>query len=78
MIEVLIVDDSSIARELLTGILGSDPEIRVVATCENGREAVALAKKHQPDLITMDIHMPLMNGFEAMPERGLAPRRKAR
>ena len=68
MIKVLIVDDSTISRELLTEILSSDTELEVVATASNGQDAVALAKKHRPDLITMDIHMPRMNGFEAIKE----------
>ena len=68
MLRVLIVDDSTISRDLLTAILDSDPEIQVVATASDGCEAISLAKEHKPDLITMDIHMPTMNGFETTKE----------
>ena len=68
MLKLLIVDDSAIARELLTQILGSDPEIEIVGVAKNGKEAVEFAKQHRPDIITMDIHMPVMNGFEATKE----------
>ncbi len=68
MLQVLIVDDSASARELLIQILSSDPQIEIVGVAKNGQEAVAFAKKHRPDIITMDIHMPVMNGFEATKE----------
>ncbi|MCA9143559.1 MAG: chemotaxis-specific protein-glutamate methyltransferase CheB [Planctomycetaceae bacterium] len=68
MLKVLIVDDSAVARELLEQILSSDPDIQVVAVAKNGQEAVEFAKKYCPDIITMDIHMPVMNGFEATKE----------
>lgn len=68
MLRVLIIDDSAIARELLEQILSSDPEIEVVAVARDGNEGVELAKKHRPDIITMDIHMPVMNGFDATKE----------
>lgn len=68
MLRVLIADDSAIARDLLEHILSSDEGIQVVAVASNGREAVELAVKHRPDIITMDIHMPVMNGFEATKE----------
>ena len=65
MIRVLVVDDSPVARELLTHILNSDPAIEVIGTAANGREAVEFVARGKPDLITMDIHMPVMDGFEA-------------
>jgi two-component system chemotaxis response regulator CheB len=65
MIRVLIAEDSATVRELLGQILGSDPEIQVVGEAKNGEEAVALTKRLRPDLVTMDIRMPLMDGFEA-------------
>ncbi|MEW6614367.1 MAG: chemotaxis response regulator protein-glutamate methylesterase [Thermodesulfobacteriota bacterium] len=65
MIKVLIVDDSAVAREFLVHILGSDPELEVVDTARDGEEAVEAAMCLKPDVITMDIHMPKMNGFEA-------------
>lgn len=65
MIQVLIVDDSIVSRELLTGILESEPDITVVGTASGGHEAIQLAKTLSPDIITMDINMPGIDGFEA-------------
>lgn len=65
MIKVLIVEDSPVVRELLVYILSSDPEITIDGTANNGEEAVEYVKRKKPDVITMDINMPKMNGFEA-------------
>lgn len=65
MIEILIVDDSLTTREYLRHIIGSDPELTVVSEAKNGEEAVYLAETTKPDVIIMDIQMPLMNGYEA-------------
>jgi two-component system chemotaxis response regulator CheB len=65
MIKVLVVDDSSVEREFLSHILASDPNLEVVATARNGREAIEAIQKQRPDVITMDIHMPIMDGVEA-------------
>jgi two-component system chemotaxis response regulator CheB len=65
MIRVLIVEDSPVAQEFLIHILTSDPEIRVAGVAENGLEALDLVRQNRPDVITMDIHMPIMDGFEA-------------
>lgn len=65
MIKLLIVEDSPVAREFLTYIFTSDPAIQVVGTAGNGVEALEMVRRKKPDVITMDIHMPLMDGFEA-------------
>jgi len=65
MIKVLVVEDSAVLRELLIHILEADPAIQVIGTANNGEEAVIAAQSKQPDVITMDINMPRMNGFEA-------------
>jgi two-component system chemotaxis response regulator CheB len=65
VIRVVIAEDSPTVRELLAEILGSDPEIQVVGRAENGEEAVALTKALKPDLVTMDAHMPRVDGVEA-------------
>jgi two-component system, chemotaxis family, protein-glutamate methylesterase/glutaminase len=65
MIRVLIVEDSPVAQEFLKYIFASDPEIEVVGVAENGLEAIDMASLKHPDVITMDIHMPIMDGFEA-------------
>ncbi|MCL6560509.1 MAG: chemotaxis-specific protein-glutamate methyltransferase CheB [Firmicutes bacterium] len=66
MIRVLIVEDSPVVQALLDHILSSDPEIHVIGTASNGAEALGLLKRMKPDIITMDIHMPEMNGYEAI------------
>jgi two-component system chemotaxis response regulator CheB len=68
MIRVLIVDDSATARALLAAILTSDAEIQVVGEACNGAEAVELTRTLRPDVITMDLRMPVMDGFEATKE----------
>lgn len=65
MIRVVVAEDSSTVRELLVGILELDPEIRVIGQAKDGAEAVELVASLKPDLVTMDVHMPVMDGFEA-------------
>ncbi len=64
-IKVLVVDDSPVARQLLSHILGSDPEIQVTGVAAGGRDAMEMMGRQRPDVITMDINMPGMDGFEA-------------
>ncbi len=68
MIRVLVVDDSATARALLVGIFGSAPDIRVVGEARDGLDGVALTQKLRPDLVSMDLHMPNMDGFTAIKE----------
>ena len=65
MINVLVVDDSSVTREHLQGILNAEPAIQVMGTAKNGREAIEFVQYQKPDVITMDAMMPEMDGFEA-------------
>lgn len=65
MIRVLVAEDSPTARALIVGVLDADPEVKVIAEARTGAEAVELASRLRPDLITMDIEMPLMDGLEA-------------
>jgi len=65
MIKVLIVDDSASTRLFLEQVFSADPAIRVVGTARNGEEALAAVARLAPDVITMDVYMPLMNGLEA-------------
>ncbi len=65
MIDVLIVEDSLVTRQHLKHILERDGNIRVIAMAEGGKEAIRLVEKYKPDVVTMDINMPDMNGLEA-------------
>lgn len=65
MIRVLVVDDSPSVRELLVYILGSDPELEIIGCAADGDEAVQMTLDKNPDVITMDLHMPNVDGFEA-------------
>lgn len=60
----LIVDDSPMMRALLTGLLKRDPEIEVIGTAPNAQSAREMIKEYNPDVITLDIEMPGMNGLE--------------
>lgn len=67
-IRVLVVDDSPTARTLLVSILESDPQFRVIGEAANGAEAIEKAMTLRPDLISMDVHMPIIDGLEATKE----------
>ena len=64
-ISVLLVDDHTVVRQGLRALLASEEDIEVVGEAENGRQAVVLARKVTPDVVVMDVAMPLMNGLEA-------------
>ena len=65
MNRVLVAADSSTDRRLLVALLESDPDFMVIAETDNGVEAVDLTVRLEPDLVAMDLDMPLMNGIEA-------------
>lgn len=65
MIRVLIAEDSAVTREYLTWVLGEDPDLEVVGAARNGEEAVELTERLRPDVIVMDVHMPVLDGFDA-------------
>lgn len=60
-----MVEDSSVVRDFLVAILGADPDIKVIGIARDGEAALDAAYRTRPDVITMDIHMPRMNGLEA-------------
>ena len=66
-VRVLIVDDSALMRRLLSDLLSSAPEIEIVGTARDGREAVLQAIRLKPDVITLDVEMPEVSGLEALP-----------
>ncbi len=65
MIRVLICDDQTVVRDGLEAILSTDDEIEVVGVARHGEEAVTLAEERQPDVVLMDLKMPVMNGVQA-------------
>lgn len=65
MIKILIIEDSPTARHYLVHIFSSDPGVRVIGTAKDGADGVVLAERLKPDVITMDIHMPVMDGLAA-------------
>ena len=65
MIKVLVVEDSTVVRDFLVHVLCADPDIHVVGTAADGEEALEAVERRRPDVITMDIHMPKMDGLEA-------------
>ncbi|MHB8412649.1 MAG: protein-glutamate methylesterase/protein-glutamine glutaminase [Candidatus Acidiferrales bacterium] len=64
-LRVLIVDDSAFMRKVLHGIIAADPLMEVAGQAKDGREAISMAESLKPDVITMDINMPHMDGLQA-------------
>jgi len=67
-IRILVVDDSVVIRRLLCDTLAKDPELDVLASAGDGRIALAKISQLHPDLVTLDVEMPVMNGLEALAE----------
>lgn len=65
-VKVLIVDDSSFFRKRLAEIIATDPRLQVIATASNGEEAIREVQLHHPDVVTMDLEMPVMDGITAV------------
>jgi len=66
VIKVVVVDDSAFMRKAISTMLSKDPEIDVVATARDGEEGLEMIRKHNPDVVTMDIEMPRMDGLTAL------------
>lgn len=67
-IRLLLVDDQSLFREALRTLLALQPDFDIVAEAENGERAIALARAHKPDVVLMDLRMPVMGGVDATPK----------
>lgn len=65
MIKVIIADDHSMVREAWALLLSRDPNLSIVATCENGEQVISLCRDLLPDVVLMDINMEPTNGIEA-------------
>lgn len=68
MVKVLVVDDSETMRAIMTRALAEDPDIEIAGEAEDGRQAVDMVRSRRPDVVTMDILMPVMNGLDATRE----------
>ena len=66
LVKVLVVDDSSFMRKVLTQILEADSSIEVVATAADGKDAIQKIKRHSPDVVLLDIEMPVMDGLSSL------------
>ena len=67
-IRVLVVDDSALMRQFISDILNTDPRIEVAGTARDGKDALAQMKLLNPDIVTMDVEMPVMDGLQALEE----------
>src|SRR4028119_1885482 len=65
-LKVLIVDDEPLARERISMLLANFADVKIVAECANGLEAVAAIEKHEPDLMFLDMQMPEMDGMSVI------------
>src|ERR1700728_3898557 len=66
MIHVLVIDDHPMIRAGLSATIEPEPDIKVIASADNGREGVELYRQHQPDVVLMDLKMPEMGGVDAI------------
>jgi two-component system LytT family response regulator len=67
-IRTIIADDERLARRKLRILLGSEPQVEVVAECPNGRQTVSAIRSFRPDILLLDIQMPDLNGFDVLSE----------
>lgn len=63
---VLVVDDSAFMRKIISDLIMQDPQFTIAATASNGQEAIDAVKEWKPDVVTIDLEMPVMNGLEAL------------
>ncbi len=66
MIKVLVVDDSAFMRQIFKKTINNDPELNVIATARNGKKALELIEQKKPDIVTLDIEMPVLNGIDTL------------
>lgn len=66
MIKILIVDDSAFMRKLLSDLFSSESDFMIIGTARNGKEAIDKVEQLKPDVVTMDVEMPILNGIQAL------------
>lgn len=64
VLNCIIVDDDKTSQAILSALVGNNPILNLLEIANNGREALELTKKYNPDLVFLDVSMPVMNGFE--------------
>src|SRR5699024_11590334 len=65
-IRVIVIDDSAFMRKVISNILESSPTIEVIATARNGEDGLKKIQKYEPDVVTLDVEMPIMGGMETL------------
>lgn len=65
-IRAIVIDDSAFMRKVISDILASDPRVNVIATGRNGEDGIKKIRELHPDVVTLDVHMPVMDGIEAL------------
>jgi DNA-binding NarL/FixJ family response regulator len=65
-IRILVVDDHPVVRQGVAGLVGGQPDMSIVGQASNGREAIQQFRTHHPDIVLMDMQMPVMNGLDAL------------
>src|SRR5438046_3459350 len=70
-IRALIADDEALARKFIRRMLKDDRDVEVVGECSNGKEAVAMIRKQNPDVVFLDVQMPEMDGFAVLEAIGI-------
>ena len=70
-IRALIADDEALARKFIRRMLKDDHDVEIVGECSNGKEAVAMIRKHNPDVVFLDVQMPEMDGFAVLESVGI-------
>ena len=73
MTRLVVVDDNPVFRKTLCSVLGREPDIQVVAEAADGRTALEMVEAHAPDVILVDVRLPIMDGFETT--KAIAARR---
>lgn len=65
-IRVIVIDDSAFMRKMITDILSSDERIDVISTARNGTDGIKKIEQFSPDVVTMDVQMPIMDGIQTL------------